>query len=343
MYRLNTFNKYLPQNFGNKRNNMFIDIDKDYMVTFLHTPYNIPEINDMLIVLPFFNPCNSVRILQNLLLIKSKLDHAKIPYVIIHCLFPDSNSIAHESDNYMIVKSNSYAFVKENISNIVIKKYIDKYEKFVIHDCDIIFKESDWYTQVSQKLNSCDIIQPYSYYNSLDYNFVDSLSKGRSAFEFYHENDENKYIGHPGYLLAFTKTFWKTHRYPEEALLGGGDTLMCCVVLKSEEFLNFNNKTYIKHMYDKYINEKEIKSGYVPCTIYHLYHNSLQNRQYNTRYQLLDKYIKSSMSIYDIIIKNDDGVYEWIDSIRDSLNDDILNYFKNRSDDEIQGKVYNIR
>jgi hypothetical protein len=73
--------------------------------------------------------------------------------------------------------------------------------------------------------------------------------------------------------------------------------------------------------------------------VYHLYHNVLQNRQYGSRYRLLDKYVHSSSCIENIIKKNEDGVYEWKESIRDSLNEDVLNYFQRRVDDEVHHRT----
>jgi transposase-like protein len=52
----------------------------------------------------------------------------------------------------------------------------------------------------------------------------------------------------------------------------------------------------------------------------------------------LNNYINNNTSfknITDIIKRNENGVYEWIDEIRDEINNDILNYFATRQDDEI--------
>ena len=76
-----------------------------------------------LIIIPFFNPCNSIKLVNNLLLVKSKLDFVKIPYIIIDCLFPTSYPIFQDSENYKTINSNSYGFMKENISNIIISMF----------------------------------------------------------------------------------------------------------------------------------------------------------------------------------------------------------------------------
>lgn len=336
--RLNKFSKYLPEGFvSTKYSNR--DYEQEVKSCILQAPYDTPQIRDMLVILPFFNPCNSVRIVQNLLFVKSKLELADIPFVIIHCLFQDSHPLFKDSDTYMTVKSNSYAFVKENIANIAIQKHQEKYDKFLVHDGDVVFKEADWYTQTSASLNVNDIVQPFAYYNNMDYNFGRPLVNGLSTFRVHNEGITG-FIGHPGYLIAFTKSFYQIHNYPDKAILGGGDTLLCSLALKKKLYNVFANKVHMDYLYHTYntFTEHEIKVGHVPCLVYHLYHNVVQNRQYVTRYRILDTYINNNsqyQSIDDIIQKNSDGVYEWIDPIRYTLNQEVLEYFKNRLDDEI--------
>ena len=336
--RLNKFGKYLPESFISSKHSIR-DYEQEVKVSIMQTPYETPDVRDMLVILPFFNPCNSIRIVQNLLLVKSKLELADIPFVIIHCLFPDSHPILKQSDTYMTVRSNSYAFVKENISNIAIEKYKDKYEKFLVHDGDIVFKEADWYTQASMSLDVNDIIQPFAFFSNMDYNFWRPLRHGLSTFRVHNENITG-FIGHPGYLIAFTKSFYQIHKYPDKAILGGGDTLMCSLALNKKLFNVFANKVHMEYLYNSYhtFTDHEIKVGHVSCSVYHLYHNVSVNRQYGTRYRILDTYIGNGsqyQSIDDIIQKNSDGVYEWVEPIRFTLNEEVLEYFKNRSDDEI--------
>lgn len=342
--RYNHFNKYSTKNIQQESfspNVKYTQTIDDFKKNLFMNTYSEPHHKDMLIILPFFNPCNSIRILQNLLLVKSKLEVANIPYIIIHCLFPNSIPISNETSTYLTVKSNSYAFVKENLANIVINKCNDKYKKFLIHDCDIIFENTTWYENISNELNTYDIIQPYKTYKNLNYNFIDITDNGLSLLYSKSHNGKECYdgrMGHTGYLIAFTKQFWDIHGYPEEALIGGGDTLIMSIILKTPLFTTHHNAYHMSCLYKKYINDITIKWGYSNETIYHLYHNLNNNRQYTTRYFILSKYINNNTpykTILDIIKKNKDGVYEWNDDIRDDINKDILDYFTSRQDDEI--------
>lgn len=137
MYGLSQFQRFFPQyspqvqpKFTPSR--CFSDDDDTFKISLFCTPYETPTVTDMLVIVPFFNPCNSVRILQNMLLVKSKLEQSNIPFIIIHCLFPNSLPLGTENDHYMIVRSNSYAFIKENLANIVIRKHYNDFDMIQI-------------------------------------------------------------------------------------------------------------------------------------------------------------------------------------------------------------------
>lgn len=305
--------------------------------------YARPTKSDMLVIIPFFNPCNSVRIVQNLLLVVNKLTVSGIPFVIVHCLFPDSTPLMSESSSYITVKSSSYAFVKENLANIAISRNRATYFKFAVVDGDIIFENKRWYDELSRELDTSDIVQPFTTYHHVDYNFAGVRASGIGIFSIFDEvrlkrkNIVGDLQGHTGFAIAFTKKYIDTIGYPDETLIGGGDTLTCSIALKLKLYGDYNRK-HFDALFDKYRNTKEIKTRSLAGAVYHLYHNITTNRQYSTRYNILNKYINDDTpynNIDDLVYKNKDGVYEWKEEIRDAMNEDILNFFSSRQDDDI--------
>ena len=274
--------------------------------------YNEPNKKDILIIIPFFNPCNSIKLVNNLLLVKSKLDFIKIPYIIIDCLFPTSYPVFQESENYETINSNSYGFMKENISNIIISKNINKYNKFCILDCDIIFDNPMWYALLSDKLNDFDFIQPFIVCFLLNYDYNNIILQ-KSSF-IYNKIKNIQTAAFPGGVIAFTKNFWLKHGISDQYLLGGNDKLNMSLI----------------------INKKSIKYTFMNYNIYHLYHGSILKRQYDTRHQIINKYLNNGLSVTDLIYKNEDTkIYQWKSNIREQINNDILIYFKEREDDSV--------
>lgn len=289
--------------------------------------YDEPTKKDMLVILPFFNPANSIRIIQNILFVYSKLLVAKIPVILAHCIFPNDFPILPECDNYLILRSNSYAFVKENITTIAIKKNLEKYNKFLMLDGDIIFSSSDWYSRLSNKLDNYDIVHPYQEMCYLNPSYLPARLSYPSVI--YKKGGDSK----QGFGMAFTKDYFESIGLPEECLIGGGDVNLLRIIDK--DLQQPPNELY-SPIVEKYKNKfRPIKYSYLENEkIFHLYHNELKNRQYISRHDILRRFVNGA-TIFDIVERNSDGIYEWIPQIKDKINIEIKKYFNDRNDDSI--------
>lgn len=350
---MNSISRFLPTRLRNAQSkgpmytpiNPYDDTVSAFKHDKLHVQYATPSKRDVLVIIPFFNPCNCVRIVQNLLFVVNKLAASSIPYVVAHCLFPDSTSLMSESSSYFTVKSSSYAFLKENLANIAIDRWRDTYSKFLVLDGDIIFDNKTWYDDLSAELERSDIVQPYTTYHHLDYKFSSVAYSGVSSFAVVEQmkkemtkKDTLDVKGHPGFAIAFTLKYADEVGYPDETVIGGGDTLTSSIALKKQIYGEYNRK-YFEYLYNKYDNPSNvIRTNALPGAVYHLYHNILLNRQYTTRYNILNNYINDETpysTIDDLIYKNEDGVYEWKEEIREEINKTILDFFSSRQDDEV--------
>ena len=302
-------------------------------------PYIAPTKNDILVVVSFFSPCNSIRMVQNLLLVKNKFDQANIPYVIIHGLSSDNDSpLFAENSHYITVRYNSVFFMKENLANIAIRQFSatnKEYTKFLVLDSDIVFVDADWYDKVSICLDEYDVIQPFRTAYLLGPDFRRITSTCHSSLS----NIPNQ-IGHPGYGFAFTKAYYEKYGYSDVLMIGGGDNMNCSIIMQTYCDKRSPVMQYFKDVFEKHIAMRQkcetslIKFGSAKVDVVHLYHNDLRKRQYNTRYKIIEKYIGKG-SIYDIIEFCEDGRIEWCESIRENINKDVLAYFTMRDDDGI--------
>jgi hypothetical protein len=299
--------------------------------------YFEPANKDMLVVIPFFNPASSIRITQNLLFVYSKIIAAKIPVVLVHCIFPNDSVLLPESETYLPLRSDSYAFVKENITSIAIRKNLEKYNKYLMLDGDVLFSSPDWYTKLSNKLNEFEVVHPFQEICYLNASFI--LHRLSNPSVFHKKGPDSK----QGFGMAFTKDFFLSVEHPteqdacpfgalpEECLIGGGDVNLLRII--DSELQPPANDLY-KPVVNKY-KKRKVKYSYLENEkIFHLYHNELVNRQYISRHDILRKYT-AGKTIFDIITRNKDGVYEWIPEIKEKINAEILQYFKNRNDDKI--------
>jgi hypothetical protein len=273
----------------------------------------------MAVLLVVFNPCNSVRIVQNLLLVKQKLETAAIPCYIAELAFDDRSHIFGPSDTVFQYRSSSYLFYKENLINLAETRIPAEFSKICTLDADIIFAQADWYDRISTVLDTHDICHVFQQANWLDITFSKILKSNTTILKGQH----------PGFGWAVRRSFFRTCGFPEFAVVGGGDTVISGLDKQfySKEIAIYNSKK-----------PAGLRITYAPeLEVFHLFHGSEQNRQYASRYDAIHTFITSigKSSISDILFKREDGLFELIPECKESMNALMRAYFLRRSDDAV--------
>lgn len=300
----------------------FVDIPFD--PKFYPDTYNEPEKIDMAVILVLFNPCKSVRIVQNLLLVKQYLDNANIPYYIGELSINGSPFLFKECSNIFQYKTDDYMFYKENLINLVETRIPDHYTKICTMDGDIFFDNPNWYSSLSNILDEADICQPFHTANWLNIENNAIINRQSSCVI-----DVN---GHPGFVWAFTRSWYSKYKLPDFAIMGSGDTTFYqCLLGKvtSIKYLANAQQQYMEAMTDIPI----IK--YLDVSIYHLYHGSLVNRKYVTKHidmvSLLSKY--NITDFMDIIDYDENGLRSWKEPYKQVMNNFLKDFLISRKDD----------
>ena len=91
------------------------------------------------------------------------------------------------------------------------------------------------------------------------------------------------------------------------------------------------NKDYNNSMLDYQKIASKLRLGYTPGIIRHYYHGSKINRKYTERWKILMKY---NFSPYIDITYDSSGIIIPTNSFSQEFKDEILNYFKERKEDE---------
>ena len=285
--------------------------------------YSKPEQQDMAVLLAFFNPAKSFRIVQNLYTVKQLLEMAQIPVYIGEVAYNEEPFVLSSSPTTHQYRTSSIMFYKENIMAQLIKMLPESFTKVVLLDADILFADPEWYRKVSEALDTHDVVQPYSKAMQLDVAFNVSNTKTSIL-----SNLENN---HEGYAWAF-KRDWLT-KYPlfEYALVGGGDTMVYHSLSNYTKPITFYSNDVSKTI------DKLPFTNYVNVEIIHLPHGNLNNRQYGSRYEIM----RSLMITFNItnlsnaVYRTPDGIFEWLPQYREKINGSLLAYFIGRNDDGI--------
>jgi hypothetical protein len=285
--------------------------------------YETPDVCDMAIVIVFFNPTQSIRIMQNLCYVKSLLEAADIPTFYGELAFDTNPYMLPCASNTVQWRSPSYMFYKENLIVQLEKSIPPQYTKLCILDADIVFEESGWYTMLSKMLDSYTIVQPYSQAHMLDLTFQKNGVKQSCLKE------KN---GHSGFGWAFQRPWFQRNPFFEYALIGGGDSIFC----QQMEVVDKISYAYMEDLNMLPLLEPYTKA-FLDTQIYHLPHGNRANRQFMTRHEVLRKQIHAFGVRYvrDLTLRRDDGILVWKPEYMEIMNKLIIQYFKTRNDDGV--------
>lgn len=289
---------------------------------------------DMAVLLAFFNPCDSKRILMNFLYTFNWIKRQGIPVYGIELTFEGQQPSISDS-NVIHVSSNSYFFHKERLYRLLEPHIPEKYTKLLFLDADVYYKESIWYDVISTSLDTNECVQAYETlkYLDLSYKHVHKVMKTcmLNPDEFYNVNYAT------GLSWAMQRSYYNTTGFYDYCIVGNSDLISVMhfvgKTLPEEEALEQIFRLH-EYKYKEYIQCPPPKSiDYCKLTAYHLYHGSLENRQYWNR-----NFIFNSIdsNVHKLITTNKDGVFEWkTKELSDTWNPVMLNYFKSRCDDDI--------
>jgi hypothetical protein len=229
---------------------------------------------------------------------------------------------------------------KENMINLGVKKLLPaSWKAFAWIDADIEFDNIHWAEDTLKILNgSRDIVQLFTHAVDMDAN-TDPLQIFQG---FGYQYDLRKLHGrpglnfwHPGYAWACTRqTYEQMGGIYEKSILGAGDHNMAlCLIGKGVMAVVNQGVTdnYKQTMFEFESRVKSLKLGYVPGVIRHFFHGSKRNRKYMERWKILVDQ-KYDPTIH--ITTDANGLLIPTEACPPKLLADIMNYFKERNEDE---------
>lgn len=296
--------------------------------------YNTPVTKDMAILFVYFNPCKYRRIIQNVLTVKHQMDCAQIPYFIGEIKHDsDSNYLFCKSDNVFQYSSDSYMFYKENLIRVVEPQIPSCFTKICIMDFDILFDNPDWYSVVSEKLNSVKIVQPFktANYLNIDYSIFESKTNCVDKKTF---DPINYKVEHTGFVWAFDREWFLSYLFDDMIITGMGDTVFANNITR-RSYNDAGSSFYIN--FSSYLKPSTVNVPYGSCDliVHHLNHGPLVNRQYVNINQILNStFVQNGLKkIDDVLCRRDDGILQYKPEYLPVLNHIMLTYFKIRNDD----------
>jgi len=304
---------------------------------------NEPIEQKLNVIIVVSNPCLYAKryILAREFIKRMEEDEHDVELYVVELVYPNQKYIITDSKNpkHLQLKSNVPIWHKENMINLGVEKLLPKsWKAFAWVDADIEFENASWAMDTLKVLNGCkDIVQIFSHCVDMDQHF-DTLNVFNSfGYKF---AKQQKYTSkgydywHPGYAWACTrKAYDKIGGLYESAILGSSDNIIALSLishgLKSVNPLSTDN--YKKTILEYENKIKKLRLGYVPGVIRHYFHGSKKNRKYRERWEIL---VKNNYDPLTYIRRDENGVLEPTEICPQEMLDEIMEYFKERNEDE---------
>jgi hypothetical protein len=304
--------------------------------------YAVPTRSDMAVLMILFNPTSSVRIVQNWLFVWNRLRAAGIPVFGAELLYPwQRDSFFAPEFKTITVRSSSIMFHKEKLLERLVREVPESYTKLCAIDCDIVFQRPDWYDAVSAALDEAPVVQPYDRCMWMSADLRRPLGVNPSAVAVLPEiraqhatGVTNALRGHPGFAMAMRRS---VHQFVW-AVVGGGDAMFLRGVAGLTG--NLGNNQRMNDMllpgWNEWAATAHTDVSFAAGGIWHMWHGPREGRQYQDRYEKFVAAVPPSVKdVREILVENEDGVWEWREDVRKELNGMMLRYFAGRDDDSV--------
>jgi len=237
----------------------------------------------------YFNPVGYKRRYTNYCEFRKNLN---IPLTTIECVF-EGQKPAISDAVHVFANKNNLLWQKERLLNILIESLPDCCDKVVWLDVDLVFKNKNWFHETEDKLDDCDVVQPFSFLRRVWGN-GSIQNKSLAGFGFVYNLLKIK-AGVTGFACSARRDFIPNGLY-DRGIVGAGDVMMHSrwavgMDEKSDEELEeldgVRNWGGIHELWwDDVKNWGNVPNtiGCVDGEIHHLWHGVMRNRNYRSRF-----------------------------------------------------------
>lgn len=243
------------------------------------------------------------------------------------------------NDKHLQIRTNTPPlWHKENMINMGIRKLLPANWKAVAWiDADVEFESANWVMDTLKVLRGKDFVQLFTHCIDMDYN--EEIMNLFTGFAYQYCSKFKKGTGvnywHPGFAWACTREAYdKMGGIYDNGILGSGDNIMCHTFTKKapDTLKKGTSPKYFDSVAKLQERMDGLKLGYVPGPIRHYFHGKKVNRKYLEREDIL---IKFQYDPYNHMTRDSNGLIIPTAECPQEFLDEVMNYFKNRNEDEM--------
>ena len=304
---------------------------------------NEPIEEKLNVIIVISNPClyGTRYKLANEFIKRMEEEEEHVNLFVVELIYNNQKYIITDKKNkrHLQIKTDVPLWHKENMVNLGVAHLLPKnYKAFAWIDADVEFENTTWAIDTLKILNgSKDIVQVFSHCVDMDkdgsnLNIFNGFGYSYSKNKKYTTNGSNYW--HPGYAWAITrKAYERIGGLYDKGILGSGDNIIALSLInKVSHTLNVDyHEGYKESILEFQKKTKGLRLGYVPGVIRHFFHGSKKNRKYTERWNILIQHAFSPLTHVKYDTK---GILVPTEEFSSDFENDILNYFKERNEDE---------
>lgn len=255
-----------------------------------------------------------------------------------------------DADIYVPLVNSAVLWHKESLLNIALKYIPDHIEYVVWLDCDIIFENKHWASDLPFYLEKFNLVQLFSSLYDLrkDDSQLNKNELSLTGYSIAYLNSTNTIYQSSlnpkstvdmrstlfGLAWGAKKSVLTTHGFYDAMIVGSGDRSMYCAAIGEytiiKDSLRLNEKRF-NHFLNWAIPFHESirgKIGYLEGNLFHLWHGEINNRKYLERHI---EFSELSFDPFSDIYKTPNGTWNWSNNT-ENYQVFLKNYFSQRQE-----------
>lgn len=254
------------------------------------------------------------------------------------------------------VRNNSHVWLKECLLNLGAQMLPENAKYITFCDSDVTFSNSHIVSEIVHALQVHKVVQPFEtccdmgpvgeviqLHRSFGWCHAQGYTYAAGTRDGYNAGSKVRGVGipwHPGYCLSWRREVLdKMGGLLDVGILGSGDQHTCAALVGKAGVsgaccvnLHPNYKKAVAAYEERAIKHVQGDFGYVHGTILHSWHGRKANRQYQSRWKILERH---QFNPEVDVTKNVQGVWE-LTTDKPGLRDDIRRYFESRFEDGVE-------
>lgn len=231
---------------------------------------------------------------------------------------------------------------KENMINVGVQHLPDTWKYMAWIDADIEFIRPDWIEETVHMLQHHYVVQMFQTAIDLGPNQEHLATHHGFVYQYHRNTQPPKAYGewHPGFAWAIRRDAWDMiGGLIDTAILGAADNHMAKGLIGrvSETIHKDIHPEYAHKLFqwqERAVRHLKMDVGYVPGTIYHMWHGKKRDRRYWDRWKIL---VENQFNPDTDLKKDWQGIWqlEVHDERQMRLRDQLRYYFQSRNEDSI--------